>query len=456
MKQRLASRLAALAVALAICSPLQATLPLEVDGRQLPSLAPMLESTTPAVVNIATRGRETVSRSPLMDDPFFRHFFDFPRQPQERRTQSLGSGVIVDADEGYIITNHHVIRTADQITVTLADGRELRAERIGSDPDTDVAVIRIDASGLQAIRLADSDELRVGDFVVAIGNPFGLGQTVTSGIVSALGRSGLALEGYQDYIQTDASINPGNSGGALVNLRGELVGINTAILSPAGGNIGIGFAIPVNMAKAIMEQLVAHGAVSRGRLGVSVQDLTPELAEAFGLDDHVGVVITQVVPGSAADDAGLQSGDIISRVDDRPIRQATELRNIVGLMRVGDDIRIEIVRNGDRRVIDAVIGSLDIDLHALEGDHISPRLAGVVFAMAEVTTREGTDFRVQVQEVEPGSLAERAGLREGDVLLSVNRHPVPDLQELRRVASGDGELLMHVQRGEGALFVVIR
>ncbi len=450
-----AARVAGVVLALVVCLPVQASLPAEVDGQPLPSLAPMLERTTPAVVNIATRGREIVRSNPMLDDPFFRHFFDPPRQPRERRTQSLGSGVIVDADSGYVITNHHVIRNAEQITVTLADGRELSAERVGSDPETDVAIIRVEADALQALTLADSDELRVGDFVVAIGNPFGLGQTVTSGIVSALGRSGLPLEGYQDYIQTDASINPGNSGGALVNLRGELVGINTAILSPAGGNIGIGFAIPANMARAIMDQLIEHGEVSRGRLGVSVQDLTPELAEAFGLEERSGVVITQVVPGSAAEEAGLHTGDIIARVNGRSVRQASELRNAIGLLRIGDRVRIEVLRNGDRETVEAVITSPE--LQTLSGDRISPRLEGVEFAMAEIATRDGrAEERIQVQHVEPGSRAERAGLRPGDVVLSVNRRPVHDLQGLQQAAAGDGELLLHLQRGQGALFLVLR
>ncbi|MCG8324629.1 MAG: trypsin-like peptidase domain-containing protein, partial [Thiotrichales bacterium] len=257
-----------------------AALPVEVDQQKLPSLAPMLEQVTPAVVNIATEGKVQLQQNPLFLDPFFRRFFDLPNMPAERKTQSLGSGVIVDSGRGLILTNNHVIANAHQITVTLRDGRQLDAELVGTDPETDVAVIKVPGNKLTDIKVADSDALRVGDFVVAIGNPFGLGQTVTSGIISALSRSGLGIEGYEDFIQTDASINPGNSGGALVNLRGELVGINTAIFSQSGGNIGIGFAIPANLALNIMEQLVETGEVERGFLGVHAQDLSPELAEA--------------------------------------------------------------------------------------------------------------------------------------------------------------------------------
>ena len=259
-------------------------------------------------------------RNPLLDDPFFRHFFNIPDQPRERKAQSVGSGVVVDARRGYVITNHHVIDGAEKITVTLSNGRQLAAKVIGSDPESDVAVIQIPGGNLTALPLADSQRLRVGDFVVAVGNPFGLGQTVTSGIVSALGRTGLGIQGYEDFIQTDASINPGNSGGALVNLRGELVGINTAIIAPGGGNVGIGFAIPSNMVSRLMNQIIAHGSVRRGQLGVSVQDLTPELAQAFNIPADQGAVIAQVSPRSAAARAGLKEGDVVLRINDRTIR----------------------------------------------------------------------------------------------------------------------------------------
>jgi len=302
-------------------------LPVELDGKELPSLAPMLDGVTPAVVNIATEGRIKLRQSPLFADPLFRRFFQIPDQPVERRTSSLGSGVIVDEKRGLVLTNNHVIANAVQITVTLRDGRHMEAEIVGTDPETDVAVIKIPAEGLTALKTADSENLRVGDFVVAIGNPFGLGQTVTSGIISALSRSGLGIEGYEDFIQTDASINPGNSGGALVNLRGELVGINTAIFSQTGGNIGIGFAIPINLALQIMEQIVETGEVKRGFLGVSMQDISPALAEAFGLDRQRGAIINKVLEGSPADKAGLIAGDIVISTDGKQIRNANDLRN---------------------------------------------------------------------------------------------------------------------------------
>jgi serine protease Do/serine protease DegQ len=290
-----------------------AALPQATQNQELPSLAPMLDNVTPAVVNIATEGRVQMKQNPLFNDPFFRRFFNVPRgqQPLERKTQSLGSGVIVDSERGLVLTNNHVIANAVEITVTLRDGRQLKAEVVGTDPETDVAVIKIPSENLVDIQPSDSDALRVGDFVVAIGNPFGLGQTVTSGIVSALSRSGLGIEGYEDFIQTDASINPGNSGGALVNLRGELVGINTAIFSQSGGNIGIGFAIPINLALQITEQLLEKGEVDRGFIGIQAQDLNPDLAEAFGMKHQRGAIVNSVFPDSPAENAGLRPGDVI-------------------------------------------------------------------------------------------------------------------------------------------------
>jgi Do/DeqQ family serine protease len=322
-------------------------------ARGVLSLAPLLERVTPAVVNIAVRSRVELQASPLSEDPFFRRFFDLPELPRQRDVLSAGSGVIVDAGRGYVLTNSHVVADAQEIQVTLKDRRTYPARLMGSDPETDIALLALDAPDLAAVTLGDSDRLQVGDLVIAIGNPFGLGQTVTSGIVSALGRGGLGIEGYEDFIQTDASINPGNSGGALVNSKGELVGINTAILGPTGGNIGIGFAVPVNMAHAVMAQLVEHGAVRRGRLGVTIQDLTPDLAAAVDLDLRGGALVTGVDPGSPAERAGLRQGDVIVQVNGLPIEDAADLRNLVGLMPVGAELDVVLYRDARRRSVHA-------------------------------------------------------------------------------------------------------
>jgi len=314
------------------------------------TVAPQLAQVTPAVVNISTRHQVPVHQNPLLQDPFFRRFFGLPefQPPRQRQVLSAGSGVIVDASRGLVLTNNHVIENADRIVVSLYDGRQEPAEVVGTDAPTDIALLRIPARDLRAAPLGDSANLQVGDLVFAIGNPFGLGQTITSGIISALGRTGINRGGYEDFIQTDASINPGNSGGALVNSRGELIGINTAILSRSGGNIGIGFAVPVNLARGVMEQLVAHGTVERGRIGVSIQDLTPDLAAAFGLDTLEGALITSVERGSPAEQAGLRRGDLVIALDGEAIRNATNLRNRVGLVRPGQSVKLTVLRDGSR------------------------------------------------------------------------------------------------------------
>jgi Do/DeqQ family serine protease len=349
-----------LGLLVALATPaLEAALPPVVGATALPTLAPMIRKVSPAVVNIATRGtiHESGAQNPLLDDPFFRRFFEAPRDsgPRERSFQSAGSGVIFDAKAGYILTNAHVVENATEITVTLQDGRDLKAEVIGSDTQSDIAVLRVKPDGLSQIVLGDSSKAEVGDFVVAIGNPFGLAHTVTSGIVSALSRSGINPDGYEDFIQTDASINPGNSGGALVNLRGELIGINTAILSRSGGNIGIGFAIPVNMARNVMNQLVKYGAVRRGQLGVSMYTVTPDVAHSLGLPSATGALVSQVVEGSPAAAAGLRKGDVITSVNGQPVKSNSELRNIIGLRQVGDRIDIGLTRDGKAMRVTAVI-----------------------------------------------------------------------------------------------------
>jgi len=433
-----------------------AVLPHAVDGEELPSLAPMLERVTPAVVNIATEGRITVQQNPLFADPFFRRFFNVPDGPVQRRTQSLGSGVIVDAERGLVLTNNHVIQNAVQITVTLRDGRQLQAEMVGADPETDVAIIRIPPDNLADIRPADSDRLRVGDFVVAIGNPFGLGQTVTSGIISALGRTGIGIEGYEDFIQTDASINPGNSGGALVNLRGELVGINTAIFSQSGGNIGIGFAIPTNLALHIMEQIVTTGEVDRGFIGIAAQDLSPELAEALGVINQGGAIIVSITRGSPAEKIGLQPGDVIVSINNKDVRRAGDVRNFIGLLPVGEQVTFEFYREGKRQTLSTVVVSgrefsADISVG-------NPRLDGIAFSDIDNNSPYfGVVGGVVVNEIDRDSLAWRSGLRQGDIITSVNRQAVANAQEFyTTVNRHTGSLLLRIVRGNTAAFLVLR
>jgi len=376
--------------------------------------------------------------------------------PRERKTQSLGSGVIVDAQRGLVLTNNHVIANADQINVRLNDGRQFAAELVGTDPETDVAVIRIKAKDLQALPAANSDNARVGDFVVAIGNPFGLGQTVTSGIISALARSGLGITGYEDLIQTDASINPGNSGGALVNLRGELVGINTAIYSQSGGNIGIGFAIPTNMARQVMEQLVEFGEVNRGYLGAEMQNLDPALADAFGLASMQGAVLVNIVPGSPAEKAGLRPGDVVTAVNGRAVRDAPDLRNQVGLRRVGDKLTLDVLRDGKRMTVSAVVGARTAN--TARGAIKNERMAGVsVGEIPQNSPYYGQVAGIMVFEVATGTPAWAAGLREGDVITSVNRQQLADLQSfLALVSRAKGQLLLGVLRGNRAAYLVIK
>jgi Do/DeqQ family serine protease len=450
-------RFVLLCLTMLLLQPLAATaaLPQQLpDGSTLPSLAPMLERTTPAVVNIATYTTVQV-RNPLLEDPFFRRFFNVPDQRRYRRTQSAGSGVVVDAARGFIVTNHHVINRADEITVTLADGRSLTAELVGADPQVDLAVLKVPADGLSQIEFADSAAVRVGDFVVAIGNPFGLNQTVTSGIVSALGRSGLGIEGYEDFIQTDASINPGNSGGALVDLGGRLVGINTAIIAPAGGNVGIGFAIPANMVRGIMAQLIEHGEVRRGFLGLDVQALNVDLAEAFGLDRRDGVVVVDVEPEGVAERAGIRTGDLIVRVGDRSIRRITDFYGQTAVIFVGDRVELEVLREGRSRRMTLEV--TDDFLEKVAGQRIDRRLAGTELQNFR-SVEDGTlGNGVLVTEVDPSSVAWQFGLRPGDVIVAANRLAARNLRDLRDGAQRSGDqLLLRVYRSGQFGYVVIR
>ncbi len=412
----------------------------------VPTLAPMLREVMPGVVSIAVRGRVAVELNPLFQDPFFRRFFGIPR---EREVRSAGSGVIVNAARGYLLTNEHVVKHADTIRVTLRDGRQLDATVVGSDPETDVALLKVRPEALDALPLGDSDTLQVGDFVVAIGNPFGLGHTVTSGIVSALGRSGLGIEGYEEFIQTDASINPGNSGGALVNLNGELIGINTAIVAPAGGNVGIGFAIPINMARSIMQQLIDFGEIRRGLLGVNMQDLTPDLAEALGLEARAGAVVNRVLAGSAADEVGIQRGDVITHIDGVPVPSAAALRSRVGVTPTGQTIELTLLRGQERLTVEATIGQRRARQEATAAPHA--RLQGAL--LSDVVAEDGSEF-VQASGVERASPAWVLGLRPGDLILAANRQRVKDLDQLRKVARAGGRsLLLHVRRGSASLYL---
>jgi len=435
-----------------------AALPAAVDGQALPSLAPMLERTTPAVVNIATRGKTRRKvELPLPRDPLFRRFFDVPSIERVQETASLGSGVIVDADNGLILTNYHVIKDAYEINVTLTDGRELQAEIIGRDPDTDVALIQVASDNLVEVPMADSSKLRVGDFVVAIGNPFGLGQTVTSGIVSALGRSGLGIESIEDFIQTDASINLGNSGGALVNLRGELVGINTAIYGAGNqGNIGIGFAIPANLAGEIMRQLIDYGEVRRGRLGAQGQDLTAQLAQAFGIERSSGFIVTQIESGSPAYKAGLRVGDVIVAANGKPIRSTRDMHNLVGLQRLGETIVLSMYRNGDELELPVLIQPIEIN--KMGGGVIHPKLAGATIGeMREQHLQRGRVDYLEVIKVEPGSNAAEAGFQAGDVIFSINKQLTRTFDEVFALVQNNGNgMIMNVQRGNRELYILLK
>jgi serine protease Do/serine protease DegQ len=451
------SRLAALCAGLLLSQIALAALPAQIGGQAVPSLAPLVREASPAVVNIATRGTVDSPPNPFMDDPFFRRFFGVPPQQRQREVRSAGSGVIVDAAQGYIITNHHVVEKADEIEIFLNDNRSLKAKVVGSDPGTDIAVIQVeDAKDLVQMPLGNSDQIEVGDFVVAIGNPFGLQHTVTSGIVSALGRTGISRDGYEDFIQTDASINPGNSGGALIDLEGRLIGINSAIFSSSGGNIGIGFAIPVNIAKTIMAQLLEFGEVRRGLLGVSISDVTAETAEALGLDDEIqGALVQEVVSDSAAETAGIEVGDVIVAVDGDEITSASDLRTTVGLRRSGETVRIEVLREGKRRRMSATLTELS-SMQQVAAGEIHPGLSG-----AELTNYEGQEGKFEgrgilIEAVEAGSPAALRGLRPNDIIATVNRVRVRSVRELREVAEDQSLLILGIRRGSRDLLLQIR
>ena len=427
-----------------------AALPDSVDGQPLPSLAPLVKKVAPAVVNI--RVSQTVRSQTPYGDEMFRRFFGLPdfERGRSREVASAGSGVIVDAANGYILTNHHVVDGADKIQISLFNDDSLDAEIIGSDAATDIAVIKVDPENLVDLPIGDSDEVEVGDFVIAIGNPFGLGHTVTSGIVSALGRTGINRNGYEDFIQTDASINPGNSGGALVNMRGELVGINSAIVSRTGGNVGIGFAVPSEIARSIMRQILDFGEVRRGLLGVSIQTIDAESAKALGAEVDSGALVSAIEPGSAAETAGLHVDDIIVRVNDKKIDNSRELANAIGLKGSGEIIDIEFVRDGTTHKLRATLGERTITQSS--GSDVHPGLQGARFATSSANAAGGID----VTEVQSDSAAAQRGLRSGDIIIAVNRQQVQNLQQLQEIADTNRILFLLVQRGDRSLMLQIR
>lgn len=442
-------RLSCFGLLLLFAAASQAALPQKFDGVEMPSLAPLVDRVSPAVVNIRVN-QKIVQSSPFGDDAF-RRFFGLPDMPgSSREVVSAGSGVIVDAKRGYILTNNHVVAHADEIKVSLINGDILDAKIVGTDPATDIAVLKVEAKGLVDMPIGDSEAARVGDFVLAIGNPFGLGHTVTSGIISALGRTGISRDGYEDFIQTDASINPGNSGGALINMRGELIGINSAIISRSGGNVGIGFAVPTHIATSVMNQILDYGEVRRGLLGVSISGIDQAAAKALKSTVDNGALITEIVPESAAEKAGLQVDDVIVGVNSKKITDASELRNTIGLMRSGDKVDIEYIRNGKTHHASATLGEQREMRSA--GSDIHPGLEGAEFA-SETTTGENG---VEVTAVEPGSPAAQRGLRAGDVITAVNRIAVQDVNQLTQIARSSDVLFLLIKRGDRSLLLQIR
>ncbi|MGE3334269.1 MAG: DegQ family serine endoprotease [Rhodospirillaceae bacterium] len=419
------------------------------DG--IPTLAPLVEKVIPAVVNVQVKAKVSMADE-QQADPF--RFFNLPRgqgQMPPRERQSAGSGIIIDAKKGYILTNHHVIADATDIQVTLHDRRQLTAKMVGSDEGTDIALLQVDAKDLDALPIGDSNELRVGDYVFAVGSPFGLQKTVTSGIVSALGRSGGGIEEYEDFIQTDAAINPGNSGGPLVNLKGELVGVNTAILGPAGGNVGVGFAVPTSMVKGVIAQLQEFGEVRRGRIGVAISDITPEVAANLGIDRTEGALIGSVEKGTPADKAGIRAGDVAIEMDGKPLRGSSDLRNRIGMLTIGTDVNITVLREGQKKTFKVNIGKQAAaqlaklpDRQALEGASFS------------ATTRGDDATGAKVTDVEQGSPAERIGLEVGDIVTAVNTKSVKSLEEFQTAMAGSKRsTVLHVQRGDERRVIVV-
>lgn len=416
--------------------------------QELPSLAPMLEHTLPSVVSIKVEGTAQMQNN-IPDE--FRRFFGYP-ESQSRQFTGQGSGVIIDAQKGYVVTNNHVIDNAEKITISLNDGREYSAKLIGHDKQTDIALLQIEnGNKLTAIKMADSDKLRVGDFAVAIGNPFGIGQTVTSGIISALGRSGLNMNGFENFIQTDASINRGNSGGALVNLKGELIGINTAIIAPGGGNVGIGFAIPSNMVESLIEQITEFGEVKRGVLGIKGNELTADIAKAFDLNIQKGAFVSEVLNDSAAKSAGIKAGDVIVSMNNKPIESFAELRAKIATAGAGKTVKLGLVRDGKPLTLDVKLKNSDVT--STDARSLHPSLEGATFVNGEAEGKDG----VIIESITKGSRAERVGLQEDDLITGINKTPIHNIADLRKVIDKKPTVIaLSITRGNSHVYLILQ
>lgn len=445
----------ALSVGLSLSAPIQtmAAMPSQVPGQgALPSLAPVLEKVLPAVVSVQVEG--TAVQGQKVPDELKKYFGDeMPEQQQAQPFEGLGSGVIIDAAKGYVLTNNHVINQAQKINVQLNDGREFEAKLIGGDDQSDIALLQLqNPSNLTQIAIADSDKLRVGDFVVAVGNPFGLGQTATSGIVSALGRSGLNLEGLENFIQTDASINRGNSGGALLNLNGELIGINTAILAPSGGSVGIGFAIPSNMAQTLSRQLIQFGEIKRGLLGIKGTEMSADIAKAFNLNVQRGAFVSEVLPNSGSAKAGIKSGDVIVSLNDKPLNSFAELRSRIATTEPGAKVKLGILRDGKPQDVEVTLDKSTSS--SASAELISPALQGA--SLSDGQLKDGTKG-INIENVEKGSAAAQAGLRKDDVIIGINRTQLQSIAELRKVLETKPSVIaLQIIRGNETLYLLLR
>ncbi|CZX78627.1 serine endoprotease DegQ [Enterobacter bugandensis] len=444
----------ALSVGLSLSAsfPAGAALPSQVPGQAAtPSLAPMLEKVLPAVVSVQVEG--TAVQSQRVPEELKKYFGDESPNQQAQPFEGLGSGVIIDAAKGYILTNNHVISQADKISVQLNDGREFDAKLIGGDDQSDIALLQVqNPSNLTQIAIADSDKLRVGDFAVAVGNPFGLGQTATSGIVSALGRSGLNLEGLENFIQTDASINRGNSGGALLNLNGELIGINTAILAPGGGSIGIGFAIPSNMAKTLAQQLIQFGEVKRGLLGIKGMEMSADIAKAFNINVQRGAFVSEVLPNSGSAKAGIKSGDVIVSLNDKPLSSFAELRSRIATTEPGAKVKLGLIRDGKPLSVEVTLDKSTSS--SASAELIAPALQGATLSDGQL--KDGTKG-IRLDTVEKSSPAAQAGLHQEDVIIGVNRNRVQSIAELRKVLeSKPAVIALQVMRGNESIYILLR